>query len=103
MIWTLLAAALVATPITFPFAGEATAPNITSDGSGGFVVTWLDRGSVTLNFASWNNGRWFQPREIAKRNVAVNRADFPSIAVSGDDVFVHWSEKNGPGRKIDIA
>ena len=48
-------------------------------------------------------GKASPPREIAKGNLLVNRADFPSVAVKGTTILARWSTRNEHGAMVHIA
>jgi len=80
---------------------KGAVPNIAGDGSGGFVVSYIDGNS--FRFVSIRDDKVSSPREIAKGNLLVNRADFPSIAVNGKTMMTSWLTKNGHGSMIHAA
>jgi hypothetical protein len=92
-------------PIRFPFAGETLAPCVVRDGSGGFLVSWLERRTPNMNFAALRNGKWFQSRTIAGGKLAINSANSPSIAAGLPSViFAQWIErKEQHGSRVRIA
>ncbi|HKO59143.1 MAG TPA: sialidase family protein [Thermoanaerobaculia bacterium] len=97
---------LEVTPVRVAFAGEPTAPSVVADPGGGFVVSWTDKKTSSVNFAMWRDGRWFQPRTItAGKTLAVNRATFPVVAEApGGLMFAAWQEKvGGHGRQVRLA
>jgi hypothetical protein len=90
--------------IRFPFAGETVTPFLIADRDGGFIVSWIERRTSSLNFAALRDGKWFQPRTIARGNLLVNKADFPSIAAGpGGLLFAQWVERYGHGSRIRLA
>lgn len=76
-------------------------PYVVADGSGGFVVSYIEGDS--FRFVTVRDGKASAPREIAKGNLLVNRADFPAIAVSGKTMVAQWSTRNGHGAMVHIA
>jgi hypothetical protein len=77
-------------------------PFVAGDGTGGFVVSFAD--ADAFRFARVQNGRWSEPRTIAKdAALLVNRADSPSIAASGKKLIASWSTKNQHGTVVHIA
>ena len=76
-------------------------PSITGDGNGGFVVSYIDGDS--FRFVTIRGDKMSAPREIAKGNLLVNRADFPSIAMRGKTMFAQWSTRNGHGAMVHLA
>lgn len=96
---------LLASPVRFPFSGATVEPNITGDGGGGFLVSWIEKGTTGFIFAPYRGGSWFQPRMIAHGKLLVNKADFPSIAVAPQDtLYAQWVEtKGGEATSIRVA
>lgn len=80
---------------------RGTAPNIAADGRGGFVVSYLDGDAFWL--VTIAEGKVSPPRQIAKGNLLVNRADFPAIAVNGRTMSASWSTRNAQGSIVHIA
>ena len=80
---------------------KGAVPNIASDGSGGFVVSYIDGDS--FRFVTIRDDKASSPHEIAKGNLLVNRADFPMIAVSGKTMTASWLTKNGHGSMLHAA
>src|SRR5258708_25207171 len=75
-------------PIRFPFAGETLAPYVARDGSGGFLVSWMEKRTPNLNYAALRGGKWLQSRTITGGKLAVKRVNFPSMtAVASVAVF----------------
>ncbi len=99
----LLTLALACTEAAGPvveFVGTpgSTAPNLVEDGQGRLIVTWLESDSPdrsSLRYAVREAGRWSAPRVIVQdRELFVNWADFPSLTVTEDGVWVaHFLEK----------
>lgn len=81
------------------FAGAV--PYVAGDGRGGFVVSYIE--GDALRFVTIEGGRMSAPHEIAKGNLLVNRADFPSVAVSGKTMIAQWLTKNGHGAMVHLA
>jgi len=78
-----------------------TVPYVAGDGRGGFVVSYIDGDS--FRFVAVRGDKASPPREIAKGNLLVNRADFPSIAVSGSTIVAQWLTKNQHGSVVHVA
>lgn len=96
----LLGCAVVALSVqAADFAGAV--PFVAGDGSGGFVVSYIANDS--FRFVTIRGDVVSAPREIAKGNLLVNRADFPSIAVSGKSMAATWSTRNGHGAMVHVA
>jgi hypothetical protein len=99
-------APLDVTPVRVSFAGEPGTPSIAADPGGGFVVSWTDRKTSSVNFAMWRDGRWFQPRTItAGKALVISRATFPVVTEApGGWMFAAWQEKLGKhGRQLRLA
>lgn len=90
-------------PVEFPFGHATSTPYVAADGSGGFDVSWVDRGAKTFNFAHYDGGKWSKPAVIARGDMLDNKADYPSIAVSGRSLFAQWRERAGEGWRIRLA
>ena len=90
-------------PVAFPFGHTTVTPYVAGDGKGGFDVSWVDSKAKTFNVAHYNGVTWSKARLIAHGDMLENRADYPSIAVSGPNVFGQWRERAGAGRVIRLA
>lgn len=86
--------------VPFPFGHSTVTPYVVADGNG-FDVSWVD--GKTFNFAHFDGAKWSKANLIARGDMLQNRADYPSIAVSGRNVFAQWREKAGKGRRIVLA
>jgi hypothetical protein len=93
-------AAMSIAPVAFPFGHSTVTPYVVADGIG-FDVSWVD--GKTFNFAHFDGVKWSTANVIARGDMLENRADYPSIAVSGRNVFAQWREKAGKGRRIALA
>ena len=89
--------------VSFPFGHSTVTPYVVADGNGGFDVSWVDRGAKTFNFAHFDGRSWSKAGFIAHGDMLDNKADYPSIAVSGRNVFAQWRERVGEGRVIRLA
>jgi len=96
-LFALLAFASVAHAADFPGA----VPFVAGDGSGGFVVSYV--ADDTFRFVTIRGEQVSAPREIAKGNLFVNRASFPSIAVRGKTMVAAWLTRNGHGSLVHVA
>lgn len=76
-------------------------PNVTGDGSGGFVVSYID--GKSFRFVTIRGDQTSAAREIANGDLLVNRADFPSIAMQGKAMTAHWLTRNGHGSVVHVA
>jgi len=83
------------------YSFPAAVPNVAADGAGGFVISYVD--GDAFRFLTIRDGKVSAPRLIAKGNLLVNRADFPSIAVAGKTMIAHWLTKNGHGSLVHVA
>lgn len=93
-------AAMSITPIAFPYGHSTATPYVVADGNG-FDLSWVD--GRTLEFAHFDGVKWSRWNRIAHGFMLENRADYPSIAVSGSNVFAQWREKAGKGRRIRLS
>jgi len=92
------------TPVAFPFGHTTSAPYLVADGSGGFDVSCFDRHTKSFNFAHYDGTKWSKATVVAHGRVLDNRADYPSIAVSGRAVIAQWREGVGEeGSQILLA
>jgi hypothetical protein len=89
--------------VPFPFVHSSTTPYVVADGNGGFDVSWVDRGAKTFNFAHFDGTKWSKPNVIGRGDMLDNKADYPSIAVSGRNIFAQWRERTNGGRRIRLA
>ena len=76
-------------------------PFVAGDGNGGFVVSYVNGDS--FRFVTIRGGKVSAPREIAKGNLLVNRADFPVIAVKGNTMIAQWSTRKEHGAIVHVA
>jgi hypothetical protein len=90
-------------PVSFPFGHSTVTPYVAGDGKGGFDVSWVDSKAKTFNFAHYNGVAWSKAKLIARGEMLENKADYPSIAVSGRNMFAQWRERAGAGRVIRLA
>jgi hypothetical protein len=90
----------VITPVAFPYGHSTVTPYVAADGDG-FDLSWVDR--RTLEFAHFDGAKWSRWTRIAHGEMLQNRADYPSIAVSGSNVIAQWREKAGKGRRIRLS
>ena len=97
-------AAMPVTSVPFPFGHKTSVPYVIADGSGGFDVSWFDRGAKSFSFAHYDGAKWSKAIVIARGNLLENRADYPSISVSGRAVVAQWRETMGEdGARIMLA
>jgi hypothetical protein len=87
-------------PVAFPFGHSTVTPYVVADGNG-FDVSWVD--GKAFNFAHFDGAKWSKANLIARGEMLPNRADYPSIAVSGRNIFAQWRETAGKGRSILLA
>jgi hypothetical protein len=99
-----LPSSMPVTPTPFPFGHATSEPYVVADGSGGFDVSWLDRRTKSFNFAHYDAAKWSKATVIAHGKLLENRADYPSIAVSGRAIVAQWREGVGEeGAQILLA
>jgi hypothetical protein len=96
-------ASMSTTAVSFPFGHTTVTPYVVADGNGGFDVSWVDRGAKTFNLAHFDGKTWSKAELIAHGDMLDNKADYPSIAVSGRNVFAQWRERAGEGRVVRLA
>ncbi len=89
--------------VSFPFGHSTATPYVVSDDRGGFAVSWIDRGAKTFNLARYADGKWSKAMPIAQGDLLDNKADYPSIAIAGNDVFAQWRGRAGDGARIRLA
>lgn len=87
--------AMPVSPVPFPFGHKTSVPYVVADGSGGFAVSWFDRDAKAFTFAHYDGTTWSKGNVIARGNLLDNRADYPSIALSGRTLFAQWRESFG--------
>src|SRR5882762_7326701 len=80
-------ASLSVATVSFPFGRSTATPYVVAGGNGGFDVSWIDRGAKTFNLAHYDGKAWSKAGVIAHGDMLDNKADYPSIAVSGRNVF----------------
>lgn len=92
------------TPVAFPFGHATSTPYVVADRNGGFAVSWVDRTAKTFNLARYDGTNWSKADVIARGDLLDNKADYPSIAVSGRTLFAQWHERAGDdGQRIRLA
>jgi len=89
--------------VAFPFGGDTIAPAVSTDADGSVLVSWLDRRTRSLNVARWREGRWFQPRTIARGDLSMNKASSPALIASNGVAVAEWNEQRGEGTVIRIS
>lgn len=87
-------------PVPFPYGQSTVTPYVVADGDG-FDLSWID--GRTLEFAHFDGVKWSRWTRIAHGEMLENRADYPSIAASGRNIFAQWREKAGKGRRIRLS
>ena len=78
-------------------------PFLTTDGSGGVHMTWIERTSDSthaVRYARLDGSAWSVPSTIVERaDLFVNWADFPAVIVTPSGRLVaHWLQRSGTGR-----
>jgi hypothetical protein len=96
-------ASSIVRPVPFPFGTDTVAPAVTSDADGAVLVSWIDRRAHALNIARWRDGRWFQPRTIARGDLAVSKANAPALFAAHGVTVAEWIEHNGKGTAIRVS
>src|SRR5688572_15843796 len=91
------------TPIESPVGPQSGEPNLAVDGQGRVYLSWLERkadSTVALHLAVRHNGQWSSPSTVvARSDLFVNWADFPSVFVAPSGrVVMHWLQRR-PGGK----
>jgi hypothetical protein len=89
--------------VTVPAGAAAAEPFVASDGTGGFVLTWLEQADATasLHFARIDrdgktHGQGIIARSAPNRDWFINWADFPGLAVLDNGDWVSfWLQKSG--------
>ena len=78
----------------------ATVPYVASGGA----ISYVDEKAKAFRMITWRDGELSAPRTIASDPaMLINRADFPSISVRGDDVVAAWSTRREHGSVIHVA
>ena len=90
-------------PLTFPFGAGTVAPAITSDQNGDVLVSWIDQRTRSLDIARWRDGRWFQPRTIARGKISISKANAPSLMAGRGFIVAQWIEQKGSGSAVRIS
>lgn len=91
------------TPIDAPAGPLSGEPNLAVDSKGRVYLSWLERkpdSTVALHLAVRDGNRWSAPSTvIARSDLFVNWADFPSVFVAPSGrVVMHWLQKRAGGR-----
>ena len=85
--------------IEFPVKG-AVVPFV----AGGGVVSYIDEKAKAFRLITWRDGKWSAPRTIAEDpQMLINRADFPSVSVSGKTIVATWSTRKDHGSVVHVA
>ena len=70
----------------------------------GGAVSYIDEKAKAFRLISWREGKWSEPRTIvADPAMLINRADFPSISTSGNNVVASWSTRREHGSVVHVA
>lgn len=81
-----------------PVSDGAAQPDLVRAPDGSLLLSWIERDgdAHVLRFAGWRDGRWNEPRTIARgRDWFVNWADTPHIAMTADGaLWAHWLQKS---------
>ena len=89
--------------LPFPFGADTTAPAIAAETNGDVLVSWIDQRTRSLDIARWRDGRWFQPRTIARGEIAINKANAPALLAGHDFIVAQWIEQKGHGTAVRIS
>jgi hypothetical protein len=72
--------------------------------SGGGAISYVDEKARAFRTMTWRDGAWSEPRTIvADPAMLINRADFPSISASGNEMVAAWSTRREHGSVIHVA
>ncbi len=86
--------------ISFLFDNNNAQPSLVSN-NGSLSLTWISSDAdmnATLNFRQFKDERWTKPLKLAiGSNWFVNWADFPTHAISGDQVLTSYLKKSASG------
>lgn len=92
---------LVVTPESGPTEDGARFPYLAAADNGEVVMSWYAAAggdTLALRVARRGaDGAWRDVQDVARRrDFWVNWADFPSVAASGNAMYVHYPQRNGP-------
>ena len=78
----------------------AVVPYVATNGA----ISYIDEKARAFRMVTFRDGELSGPRTIAADpQMLINRADFPSISVRGDDVMAAWSTRREHGSVVHIA
>ena len=84
--------------VDVPFKGAV--PFVAAGGA----ISYIDEEAKAFRLITYRDGKWSAPRTIASdAEMLINRADFPSISVSGNDVSAAWSTRREHGSVVHVA
>ena len=94
---------LTVTPIESPVGPMSGEPNLAVDGEGRVYLSWLERkpdSTVALHLSVRANGQWSSPSTVvARSDLFVNWADFPSVFVAPSGrIVMHWLQRSSSGK-----
>lgn len=84
-----------------PVLPNAKVPFVVGDGEGGFFVSYV--ADDTFQVSRVRDGQWSEPTPVARGDLLVNSADFPSIAFDGRSLRASWSTRFEHGAMIHLA
>ena len=78
----------------------AVVPFVTSDG----VVSFMDDKAKAFRLTTYRDGKWSEARTIASDPaMLINRADYPSVSASGNNIIATWSTRKEHGAIVHVA
>ena len=86
--------------ITSPARSESGEPFLFTDKDSTVYLSWVEKGEgkAEFKFSSLHNNQWSEPVIIASGNTwFVNWADYPMLAVNGQQFVAHFLDKSGEG------
>ncbi len=86
--------------IETPTKASSGEPYLFTDSSGNTFLSWIEvsEGKNFLKFSKLENEKWSEPRMISSgEDWFVNWADYPLIAVNGQQLIAHYLGKSGKG------
>lgn len=79
---------------------KASVPYVADGG----VISFIDEEAKAFRFVRYENGKFSAPRTIASdAAMLINRADFPSISVRGEEMVAAWSTRKAHGTVVHVA
>lgn len=79
---------------------KASVPYVANDG----VISFIDEEAKAFRFVRYEDGKFSEPRTIATdASMLINRADFPSVEVNGNELVAAWSTRKEHGTVVHVA